>query len=428
VSQDVQTAYIRFVGERTERSALMSARVKIVEEQRRRPQSFLLLSRNDGQRARRTPLFGRGVVILRASRTEDDEQPSFVDNCICIKDQSTQGFILAFPSAAIMKQWCDRLCDAGCVMRDLADQVVITDAPMDDVHLVRPTTTRTATMADVVVLKSTTADDKKAQLLNEAQFLLKLNNPRIPRAYGLYDVKIKGERGLGLLLDYKSGFDLADWIPGAGFQEWVVQGIVAQIVKAVTYLHERSILHRDIKPSNVFCQRGDDGSVQVVLGDLGLAIHVEEEDLKRRCGSPGFIAPEMFEAQWTRMHSEVLSDEEQARQVMKVDVFSLGMLIYGLVLAKNPFVSPTLRQTYKNNAQGLSWSEELEALSPELLSLIGHLTARDPATRFSIYEAADHPWLDADLRALGFTGDDADLRAESVAWEVFQRNSSRPPA
>ena len=65
-------------------------------------------------------------------------------------------------------------------------------------------------------------------------------------------MKIHGEPGLGMLLDYKAEGDLSTLIPNEGFPEWAMQGIMVQIRDVLLYLHRREILHRDIKPSNVF--------------------------------------------------------------------------------------------------------------------------------------------------------------------------------
>lgn len=49
-------------------------------------------------------------------------------------------------------------------------------------------------------------------------------------------------------------------------------------------------MHRDIKPDNI-CRR-DDGSW--VICDLGLAAHSNEDYLYDRCGTMGYIAPEIM--------------------------------------------------------------------------------------------------------------------------------------
>lgn len=55
-------------------------------------------------------------------------------------------------------------------------------------------------------------------------------------------------------------------------------------------MEERGIVHRDIKPSNVIY---DEETEKVKLVDFGLSSS-KKEDLKYFCGTPGFIAPEIY--------------------------------------------------------------------------------------------------------------------------------------
>lgn len=52
-------------------------------------------------------------------------------------------------------------------------------------------------------------------------------------------------------------------------------------------------MHRDIKPKNIMI-RGKYG-LKPVIADFGLAAHVEAEDyIYYRCGTPGYVAPEVI--------------------------------------------------------------------------------------------------------------------------------------
>jgi serine/threonine protein kinase len=257
--------------------------------------------------------------------------------------------------------------------------------------------------------------------------LLTLDNPSIPRIYGIYDIKIHGEIGLGMLLDYKEGTDLSSWIPATGFPEWAMKGVVTQIRDVLLYLHRRCIVHRDIKPSNVLVERGNDGYAKVCLADFGLAAQGEERArLAIRCGSPGFVAPELFQPEWAdAVSSPGANSFVTSENVLKTDVFSFGMLIYAAALGVNPFVCPTLRESYKKNARGVIEAGAISQLSAALQDLLTDLTERDPRNRCSIIEAASHPWFRTDLRALGFAGADEATRGDSVSWELFVQESRR---
>jgi serine/threonine protein kinase len=204
-----------------------------------------------------------------------------------------------------------------------------------------------------------------------------------------------------MLLDYKEGSDLSTRIPVGGFPERTMKGIVAQMCDVLLYLHGRRIVHRDIKPSNVLCENTEDGLLKVCLADFGLAAHVEEVDrISKPCGTPGYLAPEVFNRDWA-LSSPLAKPEEVTGKVLKTDVFSFGVLIYELALGVNPFVGPNvrqidamiLRQITANNACGIINADKVLGLSVELQDLLNWSTALDPRNRCSVFDAAGHPWF-----------------------------------
>ena len=76
------------------------------------------------------------------------------------------------------------------------------------------------------------------------------------------------------------------------------------------------MIHRDLKPENILVKDIED-NVNIAIADLGLAELVEQSGgcLKKKCGSPGFVAPEIF-----------VSEEYN----YKADVFSIGSIMYSL--------------------------------------------------------------------------------------------------
>jgi calcium-dependent protein kinase len=66
------------------------------------------------------------------------------------------------------------------------------------------------------------------------------------------------------------------------------------LLKGVAYMHRKGYMHRDIKPSNILLRSMDD-SYDVVLCDFGLATSISEKrKLFSKCGTPGFVAPEVL--------------------------------------------------------------------------------------------------------------------------------------
>merc|ERR1739838_1290112 len=94
--------------------------------------------------------------------------------------------------------------------------------------------------------------------------------------------------------------------------------------------HRNQIIHRDLKLGNIFLN--DD--MEIKLGDFGLATKENFDGERKRtlCGTPNYIAPEVLTK---KGHS------------YEVDVWSIGCILYTLLVGKPPFETQTLKETYK---------------------------------------------------------------------------------
>ncbi|KAI4115675.1 MAG: hypothetical protein LQ345_003774 [Seirophora villosa] len=82
------------------------------------------------------------------------------------------------------------------------------------------------------------------------------------------------------------------------FYEFMRQGC-----EAMAFLHAHQIIHRDIKPQNILLRGGPPH--RYVLADFGYANQVHEA--KTICGTPGYMAPEMFVGESYDAKSDIFS-------------------------------------------------------------------------------------------------------------------------
>nr|XP_033770750.1 serine/threonine-protein kinase PLK1 [Geotrypetes seraphini] len=140
-----------------------------------------------------------------------------------------------------------------------------------------------------------------------------------------------------------------------------------QTILGCQYLHTNRVIHRDLKLGNLFLN--DD--MEVKIGDFGLATRVEFDGERKKtlCGTPNYIAPEVL---GKKGHS------------YEVDVWSIGCIMYTLLVGKPPFETSCLKETYmriKKNDYSIP-----RHINPVAAALIQKMLRSDPATRPTIEE------------------------------------------
>eukprot|EP00092_Neocalanus_flemingeri_P098580 GFUD01125716.1.p1 GENE.GFUD01125716.1~~GFUD01125716.1.p1 ORF type:complete len:583 (+),score=175.64 GFUD01125716.1:143-1891(+) len=140
-----------------------------------------------------------------------------------------------------------------------------------------------------------------------------------------------------------------------------------QILLGCLYLHENKIIHRDLKLGNIFLN----DNMEIKIGDFGLATKVDYDGERKKtlCGTPNYIAPEVLNK---KGHS------------YEVDVWSLGCILYTLLVGKPPFETQTLKDTYtriKKNEYHIP-----SRVGPLARNLIQRLLQHEPAKRPSVAE------------------------------------------
>ncbi|KAJ8413535.1 hypothetical protein AAFF_G00080420 [Aldrovandia affinis] len=138
-----------------------------------------------------------------------------------------------------------------------------------------------------------------------------------------------------------------------------------QTIQGCQYLHNKRVIHRDLKLGNLFLN----DEMAVKIGDFGLATKIEFDGERKKtlCGTPNYIAPEVL---CKKGHS------------FEVDIWSLGCILYTLLVGKPPFETSCLKETYiriKKNDYTIPWH-----INPVAASLIKKMLHADPTLRPTI--------------------------------------------
>jgi calcium-dependent protein kinase len=89
-------------------------------------------------------------------------------------------------------------------------------------------------------------------------------------------------------------------------------------------MHEKNIMHRDLKPENLVFRKAND-TTSIIIADFGLATDINEANfIFSRCGTPGYVAPEVINLR-----------SLSAKYGYACDLFSAGCIFY-LLLTKIP--------------------------------------------------------------------------------------------
>ena len=112
------------------------------------------------------------------------------------------------------------------------------------------------------------------------------------------------------------------------FSEQSCKYLLYRVCHGLLAFHKRNMLHRDIKSDNVFLTNEGD----VKLADLGFSVFLSEEKQARetRCGTLGWMAPELICGQ---------------PYAKSVDIWSLGILAYECATFLPPFLNADKKQT-----------------------------------------------------------------------------------
>jgi len=105
----------------------------------------------------------------------------------------------------------------------------------------------------------------------------------------------------------------------------VVASVSKQMITSIDWLHKHHVVHRDVKGDNFLMDRKDIENQEclIYLSDFGTVRNLEPPStrLKSKCGTKTYWAPEFFAMNYG----------------LKVDVWALGVIMYGLVTGRFPF-------------------------------------------------------------------------------------------
>ncbi|MDH4036524.1 MAG: serine/threonine protein kinase [Candidatus Krumholzibacteria bacterium] len=246
-----------------------------------------------------------------------------------------------------------------------------------------------------------------ARFEDEYRILRTLHHPHLPE---VYDYGWTHDGGRFLVMELVDGEPLDAYFRARPRELWV---ILYQLCEILTFIHNHALLHQDIKPSNILVMRTSAFGEEIPLVkliDFGVTYRRDMGERVQMVGTPEYMAPEVAlgEAPLTRA----------------VDYYSLGIVLYELLVGRTPF-SGTATEVLRAHIDQTPVIEEEELEFAEFYPHIRGLLTRDKRVRLEAFEelrravvtrltggidALDGAYGAARIESLGVMGKKRELR------------------
>jgi 5'-AMP-activated protein kinase catalytic alpha subunit len=218
-------------------------------------------------------------------------------------------------------------------------------------------------------LKMTEPDDME-RLARELKIMQEVSHPHIVQMYEV----LQTPRDLHLVLEFASGGELFKYISTHHrVRETEACRFFQQALSGLEYLHSIGIAHRDLKPENLLL----DHHKNIKIADFGLSnYYAQGARLNTACGSPCYAAPEKIAG--------------KPYDAAKADLWSMGVILYTMLVGALPFDDPNTHKLYKKIAAGHFYMPDY--LSEHGKDLLLSMIHTNPTTRASFAKLKSHPW------------------------------------
>jgi serine/threonine protein kinase len=190
----------------------------------------------------------------------------------------------------------------------------------------------------------------------ERQALALLDHPNIAR---VYDANMTDTGRPYFAMEYVRGKPITHYCDAHQLSIEQRLRLFEQICEAVHHAHQKGIIHRDLKPSNILVSLHDDRIVPKII-DFGIAKAMTQPLTEKTLiteqgqllGTPEYMSPEQVDM--------VTQDID-----IRSDIYSLGIVLYELLVGVLPFTRESLPQP--GLAELRRTIQQLEPMSPSTM-------------------------------------------------------------
>lgn len=232
---------------------------------------------------------------------------------------------------------------------------------------------------------------KNTYLNKEMKIQRELKHQNITQLLDTKYIDITGDLKIPcLVMDYAAYGDLYHFqnnlIKKKTSTETAICYFTKQILESINYCHRTKLIHMDIKPQNILI----DENINVKLSDFSVSLsylNIKDKIKLPLAGTSLYMSP------------EVLGKEEiDVKDAEKIDLYSLGMLIFNLAFAEYPYglkfsdkkEFDILKAKIKKNSLVIP---ESNRFSPLFRRFLSGLLDKDIKNRYNLKKAFNDPWI-----------------------------------
>eukprot|EP00927_Polykrikos_kofoidii_P066807 TRINITY_DN62368_c0_g1_i1.p1 TRINITY_DN62368_c0_g1~~TRINITY_DN62368_c0_g1_i1.p1 ORF type:complete len:809 (-),score=126.30 TRINITY_DN62368_c0_g1_i1:251-2677(-) len=187
--------------------------------------------------------------------------------------------------------------------------------------------------------------------------------------------------------------------------------LIHGVYGGIDHIHLSGIVHRDIKPENILLVPSKGGKLRPVITDFGISAYIQDwERMSKRCGTPGYTAPEL-------LAGEVYGT--------KVDIFSAGAVFYRMLSNNSPFSGADLITVLRRTRRCILRfpAERFGHIPEKVQQCLTNLMTKQPRNRPTAAQAQ----VDVlELTSLPCEGEVERLSARRGTASCFSENGGKP--
>ena len=224
----------------------------------------------------------------------------------------------------------------------------------------------------------------KKHSINETGIVNRLKSKNVVKCFGMKNIRDKNFEVDCLIMEYSKFGNLRQFQKNFIKKIYMTESLLCyfsyHILKGLKYCHMSKIAHLDIKPLNIII----DETLNLKIIDFSISIdyrNINKLKLPKK-GTKYYMSPEV-------LNSDIIN----ANDLEKVDLFSLGVMLYNLAFCSYPYQNEGEKEEeLESNQHKLLESNKFQ-FSNYFIDFINKLLEKDINKRININQASEHYWI-----------------------------------